>query len=277
MGATLWLFLAAAAPPGDFPRAAAFVRDGAVVVVDSKSGAETRHEFPGLLVNGAALHPRRTHLAVTAASTEGGTSRLFIKELKSGTLSEANTALTTDHFAPAFAPDGARVLFTAAEGVPAGPEHPTRLRSWNLKAHRLERLPGGERAGVCQFGPAPGPKETHYVETDCLSSFSLQSTSRKSTPLRLPAADVEVASSFDGSRVVYVQRGVAGLAVMLRRGTEEPKLLVMLEAAEERLQPRFVCPRDLLVVHAGQVKSINTDTGEVTSLAAVSQGGEGAK
>lgn len=276
MGATLWLFLAAAAPHGDFPRAAAFVRDGAVVVVDSKSGAETRHEFPGLVVNGAALHPRRTHLAVTASPSAGG-SKLFIKELKSGSVTEANTGLTTDHFAPAFAPDGARVIFTAAEGAPAGPEHPTRLRAWHLKARKLESLPGSERAGVCQFGPAPGPKETHYVETDCLSSFSLQSTSQKSAPLRLSAPDVEVATSFDGSRVVYVQRGVAGLAVMLRRGAEEPKLLVMLEAAEERLQPRFVCPRDVLVVHGGEVKSINTDTGEVKSLAAASKGGEGAR
>lgn len=277
MALALWLTLAAAAPLSDFPRAAAFVRDGGVFVADSKTGAETPHAFPGLTVNGAALHPRRTHLAVTARADAGGPSRLFLKQLKSGAITAADTGLTTDHHGPAFTPDGAYVIFTAADGAPAGPEHPTRLRAWNLKTRRLEVLPGFEREGVCQFGPAPGPKEVHHVETDCFSSFTLQSTSATPAVVRLAAGEVEVASSFDGSRVVYVQQGVGGLAVMLRQGREEPRLLATFEATPHALQPRFVCPRDVLVVHEGVVKRINTDTGEVKPLNENATRGEGAR
>lgn len=247
---------------------------------------EEKHlESPGLTADSATLDVTRSKVAFTARRSKELGERLFLMDLGTGLVDEVPTGLMGPHHAPAFSGDGKRLFFTAAAGGSPGPEQPTRIRAWNLGTAKLEPLPTtDDSSAVCEFHPAPRKSDVLHVSTDCLGRFTLDAaslTGPQSTtawkPRKLSSPEIEIAASFDGSRFVYTSVGPAGLSLLLQKGDAQPKVVAVLPSKTTSVQPRFVCPRDVMFLREGRAIVLNTDTEEMLEASMVNSKKSNAK
>ncbi len=260
-----------------YPLATVFVRNGQLWLSELGQAQERRLETPGLISDAATLDVTGTRVAFTAHRGEEQ-NRIFLMELRSESIEELATGLVGPHHSPAFSGDGKRLFFTASPSVNPGPEQPTKIRVWNVVDQKLEDRPAleGPQSKACEFHPAPRKADILHVSTDCFGSFALSAApmpdapGRRTTSWRGPKLsnpEIEIAASFDGSRIVYTSHGPAGLSLVLQKGVSPPKVVATLPASTTTVQPRFVCPRDVMFLRDGKAFVLNTDTEELKDAA----------
>lgn len=260
-----------------YPLATVFVREGEIWLSELGNRNERHLPSPGLTADSAALNITRTKVAFTARRELGAPERLYLLDVASGAAEELATGLAGPHHGVAFSGDGKRVFFSAAAGVNPGPEQPTKIRVWNVTGKRLEEIPATDGAGSCEYSPAPRANDVLHVSTNCFGNFMIDATpmagkSKTWAPRKVSSPQVEIAASFDGSRFVYTSAGPAGLSLVLQKNKGEPKVVAVLPANTVNVQPRFVCPRDVMFLREGRAIVLNTDTEEMVEAALATSG-----
>ncbi len=266
-----------AGPSPQVPLAAAMVLGGKLVLVDIHNQSTRPYELPGLTPLDADLSPDRKLLAFSARDGKDGRARIFLMEPGAGKPARIETNLSGEHRFPRFSDGGATVLFSAAkEPKQGGPENPMQVFRLSVKDKSLKRVP--TEPGRCEFAPVglQGGLVAH-VSTHCFMGFDLLLTDRAGKQTQVAGVsgpDAELAVSADGKKLLYTTRLPEGVGLFLKTATASPKLLATVAKTPGRLQPSFVCPRDVLLAHGDKLLGLNTDTGVVTEVDIAASGAQ---
>lgn len=249
-----------------YPLATVFVRDGRLSISELGSAIEKPLPTPGLIVESASLSFSKTRVAFTATRKGDPNARLFVLVLKTGETRELPTLLAGGHRDAVWSSDEKFIYFTAANDATSGPAHPTRLRRWNIFEGKADEVAPEFDTGVCEFHPAPRANDVVHVGTTCFGRFAMAAAPNPDAgtslwvPQRVGNPDIEIASSFDGSRLVYTARTSDGLSLFVKTGSEPARLAITLPADTRNVQPKFVCPRDVMFLREGVPWVLNTTT-----------------
>lgn len=261
------------ASPSKYPLASTFVRDSGIVLVELGKN-ELSIPTPGLLVESAALSADKSQIAFTA-NTDGTTpTALYLMSVSSLKVERLDTGLRGPHQSPSFTADGRHVVFAAAAEPNANSENPTRTRRWNIARRRLDTEKSAS-THTCQFHPAPIGNQDAHLSTNCFGTFALSvpSPDGGTQMTRLPSPDIETAASFDGTRIVYTSRSQSGLTLFLQIDGKPAQRVLTLPSRTSRIQPRFICPRDVMFTKENSFWRVNTDSLEVSRIDVNGDGG----
>lgn len=252
-----------------YPLATVFVRDGKLSLSEMGKREETLLPAPGIAAESASLNFSRTRVAFTGMRDGDETPRLFLLEIKKGTVELLPTGLAGGHRDAVFSTDEKYVYFTASESPTFDLSHPTRLRRWDLAKKRVEEAAPDFQPTQCEFHPAPrkSQKDVVHLSSGCMGTFMMQSTEDKWPTQRVTNPDMEIATSFDGTRTVYTSRKSEGLVVFVREGDKPERRALVLPMESPAIQPRFVCPRDVMFLKNGSPWVLNTSTLETSEAA----------
>jgi Tol biopolymer transport system component len=254
---------------GGHTQSAAFVIDGSVVVVDV---ANRRHRT--LEVNGvpeeADVSPDGALVAFNAYPEDGGYSRIFLHDVRSGVRKTVSSPSEGDNRFPRFAENGTVLYFSGAKAAAGGgPSNPGRLFRVRMRDGSIEEV--GTRPNLCSFSPVGvGPNSVAHVTTPCGLSFELSQTdvldggTTVLTSLSSPTS--ELAASPDGRSLVYTTETRLGRSFFLYRPQGKSKLLASVATGKPRLQPRFVSDRRLVFSDTDQVWLLDSKSGRLETL-----------
>ncbi len=264
------VLLSAASKPSQYPLAAALVLDGKLAIVDLPTHSLRPLPLPeGLIPDQADLSLDKTRVVVSATRGRGMPHRLFLVDVASGDVQEMPVPGQSDLEDPRFADGGASVLF-AAPARPGQESHDnrTRLYRFRLKGRELSEVQTDH--ALCGLSPVAFRRKVAFIETSCFVRFALELVDPKSHHEQkiadLAGLSSEVAVSLDGKKLLYTAMERDGYKFYLYREGEAPRLLLSTGRDAPRLQPRFVCPRDVLFVNQHKVWALNSDSGELTEV-----------
>lgn len=259
-----------AATDGGYPLAAALVIQNDVVLIDVPTKTAKPLGLKGLTPEEADLSPDKKWVAFNAQPTDGGYLRLYLQNLETGSREEITTPALGDNRFPRFADKGATLYFSAAlKNEPGGPLNPGRVFRLELASRKLEEVP--TTPGLCEFSPVGLTKDVvAHVSTPCAFAFDLQSTNRGTgkteTVASVSASRSELAASPDGKTLLYTSEAPRGLGLYRVSKGKKPELLTTMSATQPRLQPRFVCPKDVVFSNDGKVWMLDSRTGKIEEL-----------
>ncbi len=288
LGALLTCLCLAAAPaPGHghhFPLAAALVSGDRAYLVDVPTRTATPVPLDGMLPEEADLTQDKKWIAVSARPAAGKTQQVFLVKVGEWTRKEVKTSAEGDHRFPRFSPDGKYLYFSAAQvSAEGGPANPLRIHRLRMADGQVEQI--ATKEGQCEFSPTPiGADAIAHVTTGCLVMYDLAVTDlrKKKTEVvaGVPGPTTELAASPDGKKLVEVVGDQQGTGFYVKDGPGKPRRIAGLSyASEARLQPRFICPKDLVFLNEGKVWALDTKSGEIREVFAMPQphrrGGKG--
>lgn len=269
-GALIVAILLTAMPGDEYPLAAAFAIDGKALIVEVHGGATRLLETPGLEVRQADLSRDRKLVVVAAAAPKAAFQGLYLVPTGGGAPSALETGVDGHLRDPRFTPDGKAILFAATGKKTGGPETPTQLWRYTLSTRRTEALSAD--AKLCSFSPAQLGTEVLHVGTNCFSDYDVMAltpiSGKARSVMKVRAPNTELATSFDGTTSVFTTDSTSGTTVWVVRGKEQPVVLTTLAGVHGQLQPRFTCPRDVLLAVNGSYSVLNSKTGELTAASA---------
>ena len=258
-----------------YPLAAALVLNGELFVVDLPSRTLTPFRLPGFTPEEADLTLDKQKIVVAVRPTGGGFSRLLLISTATGAVQSLDTGDGGEPRQPRFADNGDSVVFSSPlqPGRDSKANH-DRVRKVHLSSLAVEDI--AAQPSRCNLEPVSlGAQRVAYISTSCFIDFELMELEGQDPPrsvARLSSANSELASSPDHEKLVYTQREGAGDTLYLLKAGEAPRRLAKIRADKtDFIQPRFVCPRDVLVVEKrwregvqeAKVLVVNSDTGEV--------------
>ena len=260
----------AAAPVHNFPLAAAFVVDGRVVLVDVPTRTATPLDLDGLLPEEADLSPDKRWVAFDAKRSPTEHLRLFLYDTKEKFLREVTTSEHGEHRFPRFAEMGAWLYFSAAgRDEVGGPANPLRLMRMRMKDGRVEKIPSSD--GTCEFSPVGLSKDrVAHISTHCYIGYELALThvAKHETSVigSVGGPRSELAAPFDGERLLFTSETPGGLGFFIWTKGSPAKLLTTVAASALRLQPRFVCPKDVVFYNSRQFWVLDSKSGQIQPL-----------
>lgn len=271
--ATSIAVLLALSADGRFPLAAAFVLgDGGVVIASMESGRVEPVATQGLHFTSVDISPNRKTLVGVGRSGDTASESLYsLSQSEDGNWATVSLKAKGAPRTPRFTPSGKSVVLAASAAANADARSPTQLWripvSSNGKATTSAQL---TKDADCHFSPSPlDDKSTAQISTNCVSEFSLSIADADglSTKLeRTHAAYDEVAASFDGKSIVVVRRLDGQQVFELRRGSQTRVLYAFKASSPSAVQPKFVCPRDLMFLENGVPKVLNTQDGGIRNV-----------
>lgn len=248
---------------GAYPLAAAQVIDGKVYIADVPTRSVTPVPFDGLIPEEADLSPNKTFVAVTARNgTEP--ARLYIIKVGTWERKLIETSATGAHKTPHLAEAGKSVLFAATPfAADAGPGNALRRYRLSVREGIVEQVPSTEAASEYSAVGLAGGRIAYLPEGRPGQSAELVVAAPLSEePSRRLAsfiAQPEVASSPGGSRIVIFQAIRHGTEPLLIDGDSAARRIATIPATG-RLQPRFICPRDVVLTVNGLIWALSTKT-----------------
>jgi dipeptidyl aminopeptidase/acylaminoacyl peptidase len=253
-----------------YPLAAAMVIDGKVSIVDVPSRTIKPLPFDDLIPEEADLSQDRSHLAFDAQPKSGGPARIYLVDLATNGLTTFETVPGANQRFPRFIDGGSAIIFTGAEKAgPGGPENRGRLWRLALSDKSPKRVPTPD--DQCAFSPVGLLKSRlAYISTSCFLDYQLATVdlarNARSVFGSVSDARAELAASPDGKTVVWTSSTRQGMTFYARGPDATNRTLVSVPVDRSRLQPRFVCPRDLLFVNLGKVWVIDTKQPKLSEL-----------
>jgi len=281
MTSALLVLLLAAAPTApaaatkqghQYPLAAALVHKECLFYVDVPTRTAERVPLADLIPEEADLSQDKALVAVNARPATGkGPAKLFLVKVGAWTLEEIKTDAAGDHRFPHFSADGSYLYFSAAHAdAQGGPANPLRIHRLNLKSRAVEEVE--TTAGNCEFSPVPiAASAVAHITTTCTVQFELATTDLAKRVTRtmwtVPGPATEIAASPDGKRLIEIAPEPAGLGFYLSEMGSKPKRIAGLGyVSEKRLQPRFICPRDIVFVNQNKVWTLDTKSTQITEI-----------
>lgn len=267
----------ALAADGGYPLAAAFaLADGGVVIAFQESRLVTPVNTAGLFFSSADLAPNMRTLIGTARSPNNPTDRMYrLDQVDSKTDNpwvSLSIAPKGAPRTPRFTPSGKSVVFAASHSSHSDQSSPTQLWRQTFPSNTSPRTTRLTSGAACHFSPsALDNQQTAEISTNCISEFNLSIARPDGSSAVLSqttAAFDEVAASFDG-RTIVVSRRLDGEQVFsVHRGGEIRRIYSFRLFEPGPVQPRFVCPRDLMFLENGVPRILNTQDGGVQTVEA---------
>ena len=187
-----------------------------------------------------------------------------------GRIERLETGLTGDQDHPRFADGGRSLLFTApSKSGRESHSNPTRVHELRLSDRSVTELaadPGG-----CQLASVElANGELALVSTSCFISYRLERTvarrAKAETLSSLSGLLSEVAASPDGKKLVYTNREAGGRTFYVVEGGGPARRLATVLSRTDRMQPRFVCPKNLLFLRGRSVWTLDSESGATKNL-----------
>jgi Tol biopolymer transport system component len=263
------------------PLAAALVINGQLALADIPTRSLRAIPLGDLKPEEADLSLDKTQIVLNAWPRQGGRSRLFLVDVATGQVKPLTIALAGDQRFPRFADDGASVVFSASHrDLPDSPVNRTHIEKVHLADGRLEELPGDPQK--CEFSVMAMAKgQVAHLSTSCYINFAIQMLDVRHGKNKLVASVreswAEIAVSTDGRKLVYTDRGPDGVDFFVVDAGKPPRKLVGIPTAAHRMQPRFVCPQNVVLLSDDKVWSLDSVSGALTELMGVREGFEAAK
>lgn len=265
------LSLGLAASHVAYPEEAALVIGGRLVILHVAARSLEAIALPGLVPEEADISQPDARKIVVNAKPKGGRHfRLYLVDVPSGKVTPLPDPFAGDERFPRFSDGGKSLLFTAtALDTKGGPQNRGHLFELRLSDGRIRRLPGSP--DLCEFEPvALAGGHVAHISTTCFLRFNVEDMAVGSGKSRSVAevgdAAAELAASPDGKRYVYTAMDVTGLGFYLIAGSKAPRRIAVVRRMGRRVQPRFICPRDLVFVNGPRIWALDTKTGELTNL-----------
>ena len=261
---------AAAQGGANYPLAAAFVIGNRLVIADVPSRSLKPIPLPDLAPEEADLSLDKRQIVVSAQPKGSRRLRLYLVDVATGQVRPLAVPFAGDQRWPRFADGGKSVLFTATtKDRPDDASNRSQIEKLRLADGHVEPVP--TNPDRCEFEPVAtaGGKVAH-LSTGCYLSFAVQSTDpRRHDSLTLgnvTDARSELASSPDGKKLVYTRRGRDGLGFFLVEGRKPVKHLASVVIARNHVQPRFMCPQNVLFLNGHEVSTLDTVSGKVGAV-----------
>ncbi|MHB1846165.1 MAG: TolB-like translocation protein [Deltaproteobacteria bacterium] len=263
----------AAKAQSQYPLAAALVDDGKLYLVDLPTHSARQLPLGDLLADEADLSLDKSKVVVSASPKGLRHFGLYLLDVANGAIEKLLTGLTGNERFPRFANGDRSVVFTCASKPGADShENPTRVHEL-LLGHppALELLAD---PGHCQMDPVE--VEGHalaFISTSCFVGYELERTAGDRQKIKrlegLADPGSEVASSPDRKKLVFTNRVVGGRGFFVREGQRPARRLATLLTRTARLQPRFVCPRNLLFLNEHSVWTLDSESGKQSEILAL--------